>query len=101
MPSRRIPTYPLGELQRLVLAGQYVVTYTALSGAAELEMDAGDIREAVLGLTVADFYKTMEAEAIAGRWQDVYRPMYEGVWLYVKLQLSRDGRTVVIQFKRK
>lgn len=95
------PTYDLAELQRLVREGAYVVTMAALHGAAALSFDSDDVRSCVLGLTRRDLYKTMPAADVPGLWQDVYRPMYLGVPLYVKLQLSRRGTTVVIQFKRK
>jgi hypothetical protein len=39
------------------------------------------------------------AEKKPGLWQDVYHPVYRGVELYVKLQVT--GAAVVISFKRK
>jgi motility quorum-sensing regulator/GCU-specific mRNA interferase toxin len=95
------PTYDLAELQRLVREGAYMVTMAAVRGAAALSFDGEDVRACVLGLTRRDLYKTMPATDVPGLWQDVYRPVYLGVPLYVKLQLSRRGKTVVIQFKQK
>ncbi len=34
-----------------------------------------------------------------GLMQDVYKPTYEGLRLYVKLQLGKFGKAVVISFK--
>lgn len=101
MVEHKEPTYNLAELQRLVRDGAYVVTMAALHGAAALSFGSEDVRACVLGLTRLDFYKTMPATDVPGLWQDVYRPAYLGVSLYVKLQLSRRGQTVVIQFKHK
>jgi motility quorum-sensing regulator / GCU-specific mRNA interferase toxin len=55
--------------------------------------------DCLLALTAADFYKSMESEAVPGLWQDVYRPVFEGLALYVKLQIWADGLVVVISFK--
>ena len=40
----------------------------------------------------------MGSEAQPGLWQDVYRPVYEKIALYVKLQIDRDD-AIVISFK--
>ena len=95
------PTYDLSEIQTKVRAGLYWITSSARQGAAAAGLAETDIVACVLSLTAADFYKTMEAEAAQGLWQDVYRPAYgrPAVDLYVKLQLAQDGDAVVISFK--
>jgi motility quorum-sensing regulator/GCU-specific mRNA interferase toxin len=97
------PTYDLHELQRLVGQGRISSSFTgsAKTGAALIGFGDDDIEEAVLRLTSANFYKSMEAERVQGLWQDVYHLEYRGVWLYIKLQLSGDGRATVVQFKVK
>jgi hypothetical protein len=40
----------------------------------------------------------MEAEAVPGLWQDVYRPVFDGLALYVK-EISFAGFVIVISFK--
>jgi hypothetical protein len=56
-------------------------------------------------MTASDFQKTMPSEAAPGRFQDVYKPVYCGQPLYVKIQIALDKHTnqvvVVISFKRK
>lgn len=99
MSTKRIPTYDLSEIQRSVAAGQYRVTRSALDGASALGMDESDVVACVLGLTRANFYKSMEAGKAPGLWQDVYRPNYQGEALYVKLQVAVPGAAVVISFK--
>lgn len=95
------PTYDLQHLQQLVGQGELsrFVTVAAQRGAGDAGFADADIIAAVLELGHADFYKTMEAERCPGMWQDVYRLAFRGTALYIKLQLSADGRAVVIQFK--
>ena len=97
--TRRGPTYSLADLQRRAASGAYVVTRSAYAGAGLLGFDESDVLRCLLGMTPGDFYKTMESVERPGLWQDVYRPVYSGEELYVKLQLSLVGRTVVISFK--
>jgi motility quorum-sensing regulator/GCU-specific mRNA interferase toxin len=101
--GRGEPTYDLQQLQWLVGQGTVSSLFTgsAKTGAALLGFQDDDIEEAVLRLTPANFYKSMEAERVPGLWQDVYHLEYRGVWLYIKLQLSADGRAIVVQFKAK
>jgi hypothetical protein len=99
MPARGRPTYDLGEIQAKVRAGLYWITSAARRGGAALGFAEDDIVACVVSLGMADFYKTMEADAAPGLWQDVYRPVYDGVALYVKLQIERDGDAIVISFK--
>ena len=95
------PTYDLQHLQQLVGQGELsrFVTVAAHRGAGDAGFVDEDIVSAVLALGTRDFYKTMEAEQCPGLWQDVYRLEFRGVSLYIKLQLSAEGRAVVIQFK--
>lgn len=99
---RSSPTYPLGEIQRLVAQGHPVgaVTQTARDNAARLGFGLSDVVEAVLSLRREDFYKSMVAEKRPGQWQDVYHLDHERVPLYIKLQLTA-GHGVVIQFKER
>lgn len=99
MPARSDPTYDLGEIQGKVRAGLYWITLAARRGGANVGFSEDDIVASVLSLSAADFYKTMEADAAPGLWQDVYRPVYEKIALYVKLQIELDGDAIVISFK--
>ena len=86
------PTFDLGQVQRLVRIGQWTHTYRAARDAAELRFDRVDIRECVLGLGPDDFVQE------PGTMQDAYKPVYCGVELYVKLQISSKSLVVVISF---
>ena len=55
--------------------------------------------DSVVALQATDFYKSMASEMRPGTWQDVYRPVYLGIPLYVKLQLTPARLVVVISFK--
>lgn len=99
MNPKRIPTYDLAEIQRQIRAGRYLITRSSRDGAELLGLDESDVVACVGALTRADFYKSMPALELPGRWQDVYRPTYLGQALYVKLQQRVDGFAVVISFK--
>lgn len=96
-------TYDLQELQRLIGQGPVssAITGAAKAGAEFLDFEEDDIVEAVLQLSLANFYKTMESEACPGLWQDVYHMVYRRASLYIKLQMGVDGRAVVVQFKQR
>lgn len=98
---QRFPKYDLEHLQRLIGQGPLsrIITTAAQDGAFLLELDTEGIVEAVLELRPRHFYKCMEAEKRPGLWQDVYHLPYGDEQIYIKLQLSPDGRAVVVQFK--
>ena len=59
-----------------------------------------DICDCILNfLAETYFYKSMPSENCPGLWQDVYKINYQGTRVYLKLQISFAGRTVVISFK--
>jgi len=98
------PTYDLQQVQWLVGQGPLsrVITSAARVGARDCGfVDTGDIVSAVLALSPANFYKTMEAERCPGLWQDVYHSSFHGVNLYIKLQISLEGIAVIVQFKER
>jgi motility quorum-sensing regulator / GCU-specific mRNA interferase toxin len=97
--SRTRPTYALVRVQQLMASPlSRVITGAAVNGAGELGLDEDAIVECVLNLDSACFHKTMPAEKRPGLWQDVYRPTFEGLALYVKVQIveERPGETIVI-----
>lgn len=97
------PSYDLAHLQQLIgKSDTRIITRTAYLEAAALGYaGAADIVAVIKQINPQDFFKTMPAHKAPGRWQDVYRIWANGVELYVKLQLSVNGKGVVIQFKRK
>jgi motility quorum-sensing regulator/GCU-specific mRNA interferase toxin len=99
----RAPAYDLEEVQRLAGQGPISckVTEVALDGGRALGFNYDGVIEVVLAIQETDFYKSMPSVQVFGLWQDVYRLSYEGVSLYVKLQINHRGEAVVIQFKER
>jgi hypothetical protein len=92
------PTYPLEQVKGLMRDGSWKVTDTAADSAGELGFDEDDIYDCiVVHLSETHFYKTMPAKNIPQLMLDVYYITYQGVRLYVKLQV-RTG-AVVVSFK--
>ncbi len=75
------------------------ITLSARQGAVELGFSDQDIVDAIQALKPADFYKTM-APVTPGfaAMQDVYRPTFRGMALYIKFQQLADGH-LVLSFK--
>jgi len=105
MPADEEPHYDLELVKQLVECGRFRVTSSAMRDAGELCLDQSDIAECIEALSIADFYKTMPADSKPGLHQDVYRPLFAGFQLYLKLQITRwlvsTDEVVVISFKKK
>jgi len=98
------PTYDLLQIKKILCDSASVyITTVAFRGAVELGyMDEEAIISVLEDLGNEDFYKTMPAEKIPGFWQDVYHFCDGQNKIYIKLQLSPDGKkVVVVAFKRK
>ena len=80
---------------------RYTVTVSARKSAHMLGFGEAEIVACTLALTTLDFHKTMESESAPGHWQDVYRPVYAGLRLYVKVQVQGWSTAVVISFKER
>ena len=89
-------THDLVAIKAKVAVGFVHYRMQAVRSAAELEFSRQDIDQCIQGLTPADFYKTMPSRVPkwAGCWQDVYKPTYWGVELYVKIQLFSGPASV-------
>jgi len=60
-----------------------------------------DVIDAIQALTEKDFYKSMPpVNTNFTAWQDVYKPRFRGIDLYIKFQIDRRGETI-ISFKEK
>jgi hypothetical protein len=99
------PTYDLAAIKRLVAAGAFLMTGRAVEDMLDMELDREDVKACISALDErplnegGHFHKTMPSTTVSGTFQDVYRPMYCGQRLYVKLQANRKG-AVVISFHR-
>lgn len=93
--------YPLERVKQLIAQGDWRVTSMALANAwADFNFLQVDIHDAVMRLDALDFYKSMTSHDDYSLWQDVYRPLLNGIMAYVKISIQND-HTVVVQFKRK
>ena len=92
-------TYNLEHIKELVSKNCYRITVSASNSAYLLGFDEDDIIRVIKNLTFGDFYKTMPAKLKQGFWQDVYHREYEGMKLYIKLQIVSE--VIIISFKEK
>lgn len=98
--SRKEPTYSLDSIKEHARAGRLRITRSARNTALELSFDATDIKDCILGLDDCDFFKTMPSEKIPDLMQDVYKTFYGERNVYIKVQISHDGNSWVISFKK-
>ena len=102
--EKRKPHYDLKRLKQLIREEKFIITKNADHSAFSLGFSRHEIIEIVLGLTNADFYKSMTTYHNHKIWQDVYKPQVESqdekLELYMKLQESADQKCIVISFKK-
>lgn len=91
------PHCKLPWVKTLVEAGKVRTTHSARSGAAALGLSLSDMLAVVMGLQPSHFHKSMTTHADHTAWQDVYRPRWAGVDLYVKLTVIDD--VLIVSFK--
>jgi len=96
------PHYSLHEIIRLASIPESVVfTTVARMGAADVGMSVADVFSVLTTLTMRDFYKSMTSYADHTSWQDVYRPLFQGTPLYLKLTIIPEHNLLVVSFKRR
>jgi motility quorum-sensing regulator/GCU-specific mRNA interferase toxin len=97
------PTYDLDKIKELLKAEETrFITRPSRYEAVKLGYADDDAMvDRVLMLQANEFYKTMEAETMPVLWQDVYRSDDLTITLYIKLQISFNGKGVIISFKEK
>jgi motility quorum-sensing regulator/GCU-specific mRNA interferase toxin len=96
------PHYPLIEIIQLASIPESVVfTTVARRGAAALGMSIADMFYVLTTLTMRDFYKSMTSYSDHTSWQDVYRPLFQGTPLYLKLTVIPEHNLLVVSFKRR
>ena len=101
--EKRTPNYRLEKVQKVVAdRNSRPFTMTALRGGLALGLTEPVMREVVLALRRADFYKSMTTHLDHQLWQDVYHGMTPvGIPVYIKITDFDDDRPPVIQFKAK
>jgi motility quorum-sensing regulator/GCU-specific mRNA interferase toxin len=76
------------------------MTATALQCALTLNLTLEDVIECIQTTTRGHFFKSMTARANSSIWQDVYRPCFRGLLLYVKFTSGPQG-LFVVSFKER
>lgn len=101
--EKKAPHYKLLEVQATVAdLTSRPFTRTALHGGLSLGLTELEMRQVVLSLKRADFYKSMTTHRDHQLWQDVYHgKTKDGVPVYIKITRFADSRPPVIQFKAK
>ena len=90
--EKRTPHYKLAEIQAQMVSIETLrLTASSRTGLAALGWRFHDALEVVKNLTKKDFFKSMTTYKDAKVWQDVYRPTYKGIELYVKFQMDEQG----------
>lgn len=90
-------------LESIKLAFQTIeklnMTYSAMRGQYELGFSDQEVVDVVQSLSDADFYKSMPpVHTDFSAQQDVYKPVFKKIELYVKFQIDKRGE-VIISFK--
>jgi hypothetical protein len=97
-----VATYDLEYIKALLSRERYHITKKAQKGATSLGYASDvDIIERVLKVLPTEIHKTMPAEkGPPGTMQDVYNSVdEEGQRIYIKLQISAFGDSVIVSFK--
>ncbi len=94
------PHYSLRDIKAQMTTVEALnLTGSALDGITDAGMDVDDALEVIQSLKTTMFYKSMTTYANHSVWQDVYRPSWNGLPLYVKIQ--RSDEYFVISFKER
>lgn len=88
--EKKTPHTRLNVVKELVEQDKIRMTMSATDGADELGLDFDNVKQVVLALTSADFYKSMTTYSNHTVWQDVYRPVLTDCQVYLKLTVSDD-----------
>lgn len=98
--EKKKPHYPLELVKRLIADKRRdPFTQSAKNGAAEMGLDADELRGVVAGLLARDFYKSMTTHTSSKVWQDVYRPVTRMGTAYVKVTVYPQENLIVVSFK--
>lgn len=100
--KNRKPSYLLADIKKAFdKPDKLVMTATARRTAFNIGFSDKDIVDVIQCLDAKDFYKSMEpvAEGFTA-WQDVYKPKFNGVELYIKFQIN-NKKELILSFKEK
>jgi motility quorum-sensing regulator/GCU-specific mRNA interferase toxin len=94
------PTYDLNIIkQAFSNVNKLNMTASAMQGQYALAFSDQDVVDTIQALDSTDFYKSMPpAHHGFSAWQDVYKPTFNNVKLYLKFQVDSRG-DMIISFK--
>jgi motility quorum-sensing regulator/GCU-specific mRNA interferase toxin len=95
--EKATPHCKLAVVKAMVVAGKVRTTRGAREGAVALGLDFDGMLAVVMGLTKADFHKSMTTHADHRVWQDVYRPVTPVGEVYLKLTVIDE--VLIVSFK--
>jgi motility quorum-sensing regulator/GCU-specific mRNA interferase toxin len=95
--------YTLDEIKAAFSNPDHLVNVTGVAqrGARAIDLLDEDIVAVVQELAASVCYKSMTSYHDHTIWQDVYRPTYKGIELYVKFSKRPDGQYILLSFKRR
>lgn len=101
--TKAVAHYQLNKIKELIRQGKCYITNKAIENAqGDFNIKPTEIYKYIIRLDNTHFYKSMTCDGDNRMWQDVYHfPVKPNKIAYIKLQISLEDETVVIQFKRK
>lgn len=98
-----VATYDLALIKTMLQSPQTrIITGEANRNASSLGyLNPDEIIQRALQVESTDIHKTMPAKGKPGLMQDVYRSATQRDTLYIKFQISNNGKAVLIQLKNK
>lgn len=97
--EKKIAHYHLNEIKELIAKNKYVVTLSARQSYTALGLDDHEVLSVIDNLESKDLYKSMTSYQNHQIWHDVYHSSYNGIELYIKLQVRED--VIIISFKER
>jgi hypothetical protein len=88
--ERRVPRYQLEVVQQAFAEDQFRVTTRVLTYLASVRWSRSTVQSCVACLARGDFFKSQRHVDRPDAWLDIYRPVYKGERLYVKLTLHEN-----------
>jgi hypothetical protein len=99
--ERREPGYSLEVVQSAFAVGQFRVTNRVLTYFSRVGWSRRTVRSCVSSLTPADFFKAQRHIDRPDAWLDIYKPLWMGERLYMKVTLLENGcEFLVLSFCR-
>lgn len=100
--QKKLPTYTLERIKKAFDdADKLRMTLSARKTINDLEFSDDEVVDIIQALSLDDFYKSMPPrhESFTA-WQDVYKPRYRKIDLYIKFQINLAGE-LIVSFKKK